>query len=268
MDKFYKKSGRDDQSFDGENNKKETSWGGVASWYDDYLEKDDTYQNKVILPNILRLVDLKEDERLLDPACGQGFFVREFEKTGGEIWGSDISDEMIQIAKEKGGKSKYFVAPASKLSFAKNNFFDKAVIVLALENIEDFFETISEVSNKLKNGGTWVLVINHPSFRIPKRSSWGFDEEKGIQFRRVDEYMSESRVEISMNPSQENSITTLSFHRPLQAYFKAFEKSGLVVSRIEEWISHKKSEDGPRKDAENKSRKEFPMFMAIVAKKI
>jgi ubiquinone/menaquinone biosynthesis C-methylase UbiE len=266
MDNLNNKSNKFFQPKDDE--KRDTSWGNVASWYDEYLDQDDTYQNKVILPNVTRLLDLKEGEKLLDPACGQGFFVREFEKTGAEVWGSDISDEMIDLAKKKGGNTKYFVSLASNLSFAKNNFFDKAVVILALENIEDFNETISEVSKKIKSGGIWVLVINHPSFRIPKRSAWGFDEEKGIQYRRVDEYMSESRVEISLNPSRENSIETLSFHRPLQAYFKAFEKAGLVVSRIEEWISHKKSEDGPRKDAENKSRKEFPMFMAIVAKKI
>jgi ubiquinone/menaquinone biosynthesis C-methylase UbiE len=244
-----------------------TSWDEVAGWYDDYLLNEETYQNKVILPNLSRLLDLKSGEKLLDPACGQGFFVHEFERAGADIWASDISSEMISLAKERGGKSKYFVASASKLSFVKDDFFDKAVVVLALENIENLNETIFEISNKLKNGGTFVVVINHPTFRIPKRSNWGFDEEKGIQFRRVDEYMSESKIEISLNPSREDSVRTLSFHRPLQAYFKAFEKAGFVVSRLEEWISHKKSEDGPRKDAENKSRKEFPMFMAIVVRK-
>ncbi len=240
-----------------------TSWDEVADWYDDYLLNEETYQNKVILPNLSRLLDLKSGEKLLDPACGQGFFVREFERAGADIWASDISSEMISLAKEKGGKSKYFVSSADNMNFAKDNFFEKIMMVLALENIENFAGTIFEISKKLKKDGVWVLVINHPAFRIPKRSDWGFDEEKRIQFRRVDEYMSESKIEISLNPSREDSVRTLSFHRPLQAYFKAFEKAGFVVSRLEEWISHKKSEDGPRKDAENKSRKEFPMFMAM-----
>jgi len=60
-------------------NKKDTSWGKVADWYDELLEeKTGTYQTEVILPNILRLLDLKKGETILDLACGQGFFSREF----------------------------------------------------------------------------------------------------------------------------------------------------------------------------------------------
>ena len=41
-------------------NKKETSWGGVAEWYDQMIETDpDSYQAKVILPNIIRILDPK-----------------------------------------------------------------------------------------------------------------------------------------------------------------------------------------------------------------
>ena len=41
-----------------QNNK--TSWGNVAGWYDDLLEKSpDSYQEKVILPNLLRIIDPK-----------------------------------------------------------------------------------------------------------------------------------------------------------------------------------------------------------------
>ncbi len=48
--------------------KKTSSWGGVADWYDDLLEKgEDTYLEKVILPNVLRLIDPKKGEQILLP---------------------------------------------------------------------------------------------------------------------------------------------------------------------------------------------------------
>ena len=50
----------------------------MANWYDDYLKDEDNYQNKVILPNLLRLLDLdslSDDSRILDIGCGQGFFI-------------------------------------------------------------------------------------------------------------------------------------------------------------------------------------------------
>ena len=112
-----------------------------------------------------------------------------------------------------------------------------------------------------------VFVLNHPAFRVPKRSSWGFDEKAGVQYRRVDEYISESESENVMNPGAKAPVTTVSFHHPLQFYFKAFHKAGFAVTRLEEWTSAKQSEPGPRASAENKARKEFPMFMAIEIRK-
>jgi hypothetical protein len=61
---------------------------------------------------------------------------------------------------------------------------------------------------------------------------------------------------------------TYSYHHPLQVYFKSFSKAGLAVLRLEEWISHKTSDKGPRKLAEDLSRKEIPLFMCLELKKI
>ena len=65
---------------------KKTSWGKVAEWYSDILEKEEgTYQKDLILPNLLRLTDIKKNETVLDLACGQGFFSREFIKLGAKV---------------------------------------------------------------------------------------------------------------------------------------------------------------------------------------
>lgn len=72
-----------------------------------------------------------------------------------------------------------------------------------------------------------------------------------------------------MNPGQvkEGKMPekTVSFHRPLQSYFKFLQKSGFAVSRLEEWNSHRKSELGKRSKAEDTARKEIPLFLALVA---
>ena len=83
-------------------NKKDTSWGKVADWYDELLEeKTGTYQTEVILPNILRLLDLKKGETILDLACGQGFFSREFSKLGANVIGVDLGKQLVEIAQKK-----------------------------------------------------------------------------------------------------------------------------------------------------------------------
>jgi hypothetical protein len=74
-----------------------------------------------------------------------------------------------------------------------------------------------------------------------------------------------------MTPGEKDvkkKIKTISFHRPLQYYVKLFAKNGFAITRLEEWISHKKSEKGPRSEAEDKARKEIPMFMCLEVKKL
>ena len=50
-------------------------------------------------------------------------------------------------------------------------------------------------------------------------------------------------------------------------YFKQLQKAGFLVSRLEEWVSHKTSEAGPREAAENRARNEFPLFLFLEAVK-
>ncbi|MDD4988888.1 MAG: methyltransferase domain-containing protein [Candidatus Pacebacteria bacterium] len=250
--------------------KQNTSWGNVAGWYDDLLSKDaDSYQAKVILPNLLRLMEIKKGEWIFDIACGQGFFSREFVKLGAHVVGSDIAPELIAIAKKDAPKEAIFhVGPSDNISFEENESFDKAVCILALQNIENLSGTLAEAARILRKGGKLYLVLNHPAFRIPQKSGWEFDEKKKIQFRRVDEYLSESHTEIDMHPGKKESEHTVSFHRSLQVYFKMFKKNNFAVTRLEEWISHKASQKGPRQAAEDKARKEIPLFLFLELLKI
>lgn len=249
----------------GNSKKEKTSWGNVATWYDEHLEgNEDTYQKQVILPNLLRMLAIKKDERVLDIACGQGFFSRALSNSGAEVVGADISRELIALASERPEKNiSYVVARAEKLTFAENSSFDAAIMVLAMQNIEDMGSALSEIKRVLKESGRCILVLNHPAFRIPQHSDWGFDDKKKTQFRSVDRYLSSGKITLLVNPSKKDSAKTFTYHRSLQDFYKAFAKAGLVVTRLEEWISHKVSQSGPRAKAEDTARKEIPLFLAL-----
>jgi len=265
--------------------KKETSWGNVAGWYDELLEGGDTYQEKVILPNLLRLLQPRAGLRVLDLACGQGYFSRAFAKEEAMVTGADISPELIEKAQEHSPKEiRYLVASADNLGTLKEASFDAAIIVLALQNIRNIEGVFGECRRLLDRGGRLLLVLNHPAFRIPKQSQWGFDEQAKVQYRRVDAYLSQSQATIDMNPGlyasqgrigrknsnefvlgEKKGATTLSFHRSFQMYFKALAKEGFAVTRLEEWISHRKSQNGPRAAVEDRARKEIPLFLFLEA---
>jgi len=228
------------------------------------------------------LMDIKKDNVVLDLACGQGFFSREFLKAGAKVVGVDVAQELTYLASEITKKempeanAKFVTSPADNLGFIKENSIDKIVIVLAIQNIENVAGVFKECQRVLRLGGKLFLVLNHPAFRIPKQSSWGWDPKTNDQYRRIDQYLSESKIEIQMHPSMDSTGSpqaisenkTISFHRPLQYYFKLLGKNGLAVDRLEEWNSHKKSQPGPRAKAEDKIRKEIPIFMFLEAIKM
>lgn len=248
--------------------KRDTSWGGVADWYDDYLKNEDSYQTQVVLPNLIRILSISKGETILDIACGQGFFASAFTEAGATVTGADIAKPLIEKAIATYPRVTFHVAPAHQLTFAANGTYDSATCILAIQNIEHMSEVFAEAARVLKKGGRLILVLNHPAFRIPKRSHWGFNSEKSIQYRRLDGYLSGSTVEIEMHPGKDTGEKTISYHRSLQEIMKALAKNGFAITRLEEWISHKKSEPGPRQKAEDLARKEFPLFLMLEARSL
>jgi ubiquinone/menaquinone biosynthesis C-methylase UbiE len=247
--------------------KNETSWGKVADWYSDHVDEDDTYHAKVVGPNLMRMLAVAPSETVLDLACGEGYFSRLIQAESAEVCGADIAPELIEQAKAKSGGIEYVVAPADKLPY-EDSRFDAVTCVLALQNMERIETVFKEVARVLRPAGRFVAVINHPAYRINKRSSWGYDEALQLQYRRVDGYLTPSKASIEMRPGSKASVTTVSFHRSLQDHMKALRGAGFVVTRLEEWISHRQSEDGPRKKAEDAARKEFPLFLAFEVKRM
>lgn len=243
--------------------KKETSWGVEAVV--------GHYQKTLILPNLLRLMNIKNGERVLDIGSGPGFFANEFAKKGAKVTGVEISKTLIAESKKNYPALEFHAGPAENMSFLKNSAFDKVAAILALQNMDNPHKVLAECSRVLKPNGKLYIVMTHPAFRVLKGSGWGWDPVKGVQYRRIDKYLSESKEKIAMHPSVGSGEFpeeyTVSFHRPMQFYFKLLKNSGFVVSGLEEWESNKKSEVGPRAKAEDVARKEIPLFFFIEATK-
>lgn len=244
-------------------NKKDPSWSFVAEEYSEAFTSPDSYHSAVILPNVMRVLEGREGP-LLEIGCGTGFFSHALFAKDRAVIGIDVSPEMIREA-SRGTGPTFCVASAEALPF-ENAEFETVLSVLALQNMRDLQKTLTEASRVLRPRGMLVIVLNHPVLRIPKRSSWGFED--GVQYRRLDAYMTEHSAVIEMDPGKRRARHTISYHRPLQTYFKSLTKAGFAVIGLEEWISHKKSEIGPRAKAENTARKEFPLFMMMRASKV
>lgn len=263
-----------------------TSWEKVHGWYDKKVgDEGHYYHQAVVIPGLLELLKLKKGDALLDLGCGQGVLSRAIPASVAYT-GIDISKSLIHAAKTRSRQEKksetYLVADITKPLPVPAGSFSHAACVLALQNVGPQDRVFQAVSEALKPKGVFVAILNHPCFRIPRQTSWGYDEKAKVQYRRLDRYLSPLEIPILMHPGKTESLrktrspakpskkdagTTFSYHYPISYYASALSKEGLYIEAIEEWCSDKESEGG-RARAENRARKEFPLFMAIKARKL
>ncbi len=246
-----------------------TDWGNVADWYDQLVgESGSEYHRHVVIPGVLRLLAAAPGDPVIDVACGQGVLCRALQSRGVQATGVDAAVELIRAAKERGPADiRYHVGDARNLSFFLPATFTAAACVLAVQNIQPLAPVLADIAKILKPTGRLVLVMMHPCFRGPKETSWGWDESAKVQYRRVDRYLLPRKTPIVTHPGSDPDQYTWTFHRPIGAYIKTLRQNGFLIDAMEEWPSHKTSTSGPRAAAENQSRKEIPLFLAIRALK-
>lgn len=244
------------------------SWENSSNWYDLIVGKEGHYYHKrVIFPILLKIMKEKPFKKVLDLACGQGVLSRVLPKDV-SYTGVDLAKSLIKAAKEykKNNNHQFLVADVEKKLPITEKDFDYVTMILAFQNIEKRDQVIKNAFTSLKKGGRFFLVLNHPCFRIPRQSHWIIDDKKNCQSRSMDSYMSEQKIPIKTHPSKKNSQITFSYHFPLSSLVNALFKQGFVVEKIEEMCSDKKS-TGKKAKMEDRSRREFPLFLLLVAKK-
>lgn len=118
--------------------------------------------------SILRYLDPKEGERILDVACGGGFLSLKIAERGCEVCAIDISEESINRAKRFAEKARiaceFRVGNAEALSYP-DGYFDKIVCSSSLEHFEDDVRALKEMRRVLKPPGSIVLTVD--SFTYP-----------------------------------------------------------------------------------------------------
>lgn len=245
-----------------------TSWEKSADWYDRILgERGSELYQAVVIPKAMELLKPQRGEFILDLGCGQGVFSRAMADKGARVTGVDAAPTLIAKARTYQSRTqiRYYDRDAADLGGLGE--FDAASAILCLQNMEHLDKVIASTAAVLKPGARMLWVLNHPAFRIPRQTSWGHEEERKIQYRRVDAYSSTLGIPITMHPGKADSESTVSFHRSLETLTSTGFNAGLTLAGLGEWYSHKESQPGPRARAENRARKEFPLFLALLWRK-
>lgn len=245
----------------------DTSWEKGASWYDSLTTRTGHfYHSNLIFPKLKQLIQIEKSKNpsVLEIGCGQGALARAcFSKV--PYLGLDNSETLLMLASkhQKNSLHKFVIQDATQV-YTLNQKFSHIIFLLSLQNMDNQEMALKQAANHIRPTGKLILILNHPCFRIPRQSSWEVDLKQKIQYRRLNKYSSSMQVPIEIHPGKKEKNILWAFHLSLARYFEYLNKSGLVVSDLQEWYSPKIS-SGKNAKMENNARKEFPLFLTIVA---
>ena len=247
---------------------KQTTWEPVSSWYDKKLgNSGDWAHTNIVIPKTIQLLSLTQSSSLLDLGCGQGILGRTIPDTI-SYTGIDISPTLITSAQKRDThRNHHYLNGDITKKLSLINSFSHCACVLTLDNVENPSFVMDQASQHLQIDGIFVFVINHPCFRIPRQSSWGIDEQSKLQYRRINRYLSPLEIPITMHPGILNSPVTWTYHFSISTYSQWILENGFRIEKIEEWTSEKESV-GKAAKMENRARSEFPLFLAIKARRL
>lgn len=245
-----------------------SGWDAVAAWYDGWMGKGGSvHHRRLALPATLRLLDAQPGEQVLDLGAGQGVLAPEVAKTGAHYTGVDVSDKLLEYARKHHGKAgRFVVGDVTRLpqeSIVEGGSFDAVVFLLSIQDMNPLEDTLKAAHWALKDGGRAILLMTHPCFRVPRQSGWGYDENRKLQFRRIDRYLTPLPVPMK----QHATGVTISFHRPVSEYVNGLAALGLLVDRLDEIPSDDPLNKKPSK-AEKLAHAEIPLFLALRARKL
>jgi SAM-dependent methyltransferase len=201
------------------------------SWVDFVRHGKDYYRDELNNPAAFRLIGKVKGQLVLDLACGEGYNTRILARKGARVTGVDFSVRLVELARIEEDKMKlgidYHVADAADLSSFPSDYFDLVTCFMALQDIKNYKQAISEVARVLASKGRFVFTIPHPCFEMVV--------DQGNRLSTTARYFGEGQDHIHWKMERLlKPFETTSFHRTLTNYFSVLYRNNLLVKRLVE----------------------------------
>ncbi len=128
----------------------------VAKSYDRTNDLLSFGQDRIWRKKVLKVVDPKPGQVVLDLAAGTGSSSIVFLKPGVRVIASDFSNGMLEVGRQRHPELEFVFADAMKLPF-ENNSMDAVTISFGLRNVEKPKIALQEMLRVLKPGGKVVI---------------------------------------------------------------------------------------------------------------
>jgi len=244
-------------------------WDDLAEdWIKVMGDTGDLSHKYMILPDVMRFLELHLDDVVLDAGCGQGNLCRLISKEVQAVYGIEQSillDEAKRLESINSKSINYIKGDILEIgSLYEHDFFDKVVMNMVLMDLQDYKGCMKNISNVLKPQGLFVISILHPVFANPPAMSIRIPNDSQRNEDRlwvIDDYFSRTAQKIFIL-----SKPFIVFHRTISDYVNALIENGFI---IEEMSEPQATEDyvkqHPRFFYLNETRK--PNFLIIKARK-
>jgi len=218
------------------------AWDTNAAFWDEQMGKGNTFQLKLIEPNMLSLLNVQPGERVLEIACGNGQLARKLTSLGASVVATDFSSGMLERARAHtepfNDQIDYRLVDATQtteLHALGAHAFDAVVSSMALMDMSDIVPLFQALPYLLKRGGRFVFSTMHPCFNsnnptffAEMRDNEGtIVETFGIKLTRYLESKAYQGLAIIGQPVPQDY-----FHRPLHELLGEAFRAGLVLDGL------------------------------------
>ena len=194
----------------------------------------------------------------IDIGCGEGRVARDLKALGHNVVAVDVSPTMVEFAKAADPSMKVVVADAARLPF-DDGAADLAIAFMSLQDVDDMPGAIQEAGRVLERGGTFCLSVVHPINSAGRFESLDADARFVIDNSYLEAHRYQDLIE-----RDGLRMTFSSRHWPLEAYFRALQRSGFLVEALTEPTENDES-IGERPARARWQR--LPLFLDLRARK-
>lgn len=217
-------------------------WEKVADWWFEETKNGDLYQNTIVVPYLDQLLEIRKSEKVLDIACGGGFYSIKMAGAGANVTAFDFCEKLINKAKEQTkekklpGRIDYLVIDACdpvQLSQIDDNAYDAALCTMGLHDMYDIEPLAKKLHNALKPDGRFVFAIPHPCF-----NGDAIIKKNAIEVNSYNTTKAEAGIAKPGQPSEH-----IMWSRSISSTLTPFFNAGFILDKIVEPVFTKETID-------------------------
>jgi ubiquinone/menaquinone biosynthesis C-methylase UbiE len=226
----------------------------IAARYDSFDRKALTLW-KLGYPNVSKHLGLVTNRSILDYGCGTGIFSRFLREQNAAVTGVDVSEAMIEVAKNsRPDDISYHSIASGSLDFIADSSFDHVVsnfVLCTISTRDEIKKIFHEIYRVLRKNGLFIIL----------NSNW--DKSNGKEFISFkldycDTLTSDQQVNVVIKSTP--PIILQDYYWSQADYSDLLEQTGFIIQSIDEPVAT--GEDLPWMD-----EKIFPPYEIITAEK-